>query len=166
MEFDTAFWDAKLPLGTPQWGMTLEEGPTERGMASNIWNFEPFAGAPILCALVTGSSAEAMEAYSDQDMVAHALRVLGNVFGANAVPTPKKTAVARWGQDKFARGSYSFVGIGGSGDDFDMLARPVGRRLLFCGEHTTKEHLDTVGGALRTGVREVRACRPSLWSWW
>jgi monoamine oxidase len=155
MEFDAAFWESKLSAETAQWGMTLAEGPSERGMASNIWNFKPFAGVPILCALVTGSSAAEMESMTDEDMVAHALRVLRSVFGEEAVTAPKETAVARWGQDEFARGSYSFVGVGGSGDDYDMLARPVGRRLLFCGEHTSKEHLDTVGGALRTGVREV-----------
>jgi monoamine oxidase len=155
LEFDAPFWEDTLAAETGQWGITLDESATERGMGSNIWNFKPFTDAPILCALVTGSSAVAMEDMSDEDIVHHALGVLCKLFG-NACTPPKHTAVARWGQEEFSRGSYSFVGVGGSGDDYDMLARPIARRVLFCGEHTTKEHLDTVGGAIRTGVREVR----------
>lgn len=37
--------------------------------------------------------------------------------------------------------------------DYDQLALPVARRLLFAGEHTCKEHPDTVGGAMMTGKR-------------
>jgi len=36
-----------------------------------------------------------------------------------------------------------------------MLARPVGRRVFFAGEHTCQEHPDTVGGAMLTGLREA-----------
>lgn len=55
-------------------------------------------------------------------------------------------------------GSYSYVAVGSSAKTYDLLAAPVRRRLLFAGEHTIKEHPDTVGGAMLSGLREaVRA---------
>ena len=52
-------------------------------------------------------------------------------------------------------GSYSYVAVGSSAKTYDALAAPVRRRLLWAGEHTCKEHPDTVGGAMLTGMREV-----------
>jgi len=45
--------------------------------------------------------------------------------------------------------------VGASGQHYDTLALPVGRRLLFAGEHTAREHPDTVGGAMLSGLREA-----------
>lgn len=72
------------------------------------------------------------------------------------VTTPVAAHVTRWGSDPFARGSYSFVAVGASGDDYDKLALPVDSCVLFAGEHTTKEHPDTVGGAMLSGLREAQ----------
>lgn len=38
---------------------------------------------------------------------------------------PKETVVTRWRADPWARGSYSFVAVGASGSDYDLLAAPV-----------------------------------------
>ena len=155
LEFETAFWEGRVPAETGQFGITLPEGAHSRGMASTIWNFKPFTDAPILCSLLIGASAERMATMSDDAVEAKALAALRAVFGADGVPPVARRVCARWGEDEFARGSYSYVAVGGSGDSYDLLARPLGRALLFAGEHTTKEHLDTVGGAMRTGVREA-----------
>ena len=69
-----------------------------------------------------------------------------------SVPLPKETVVTRWQADLWARGSYSFVSVGFSGSDYDLLAAPVIPpnpndsnphqelselpRLFFAGEHT------------------------------
>lgn len=153
LEFKEPFWETKLPKDTQQFGVVLHEAPGARGFCSNFWNFKPFTGANILCGLMTGSSAADMEGMPDEEVVCKAMSVLGTVFGDAHAPT--KTAVTRWGEDPYAYGSYSFVGVKGGGEDYDLMARPVGRTLLFCGEHTSKEHLDTVGGAMLTGQREV-----------
>jgi monoamine oxidase len=157
LEFEHAFWEEKVPSETAQFGVTLGESASVRGMASTIWNFKPFTGAPILCSLLIGASAELMLTLSDADVERRALEALRAVFGDAKVPKVVRSCCARWGQDEFSRGSYSFVAVGGSGDSYDLMARPLGRSVLFCGEHTTKEHLDTVGGAMHSGVREVRA---------
>lgn len=46
----------------------------------------------------------------------------------------------RWRADPYARGSYSFVAVGSSGTDYDLLAAPVPgapgeNRLFFAGKH-------------------------------
>jgi hypothetical protein len=83
------------------------------------------------------------------------LQALRTAFGTSAVPAPTAHVVTRWGSDPYARGAYSYVATGASGRDYDALATPVARCLLFAGEHTIKEHPDTVGGALLSGMREA-----------
>lgn len=78
----------------------------------------------------------------------------------------------RWRADPWARGSYSFVSVGASGSDYDLLAAPVTQkhdhkgnpvndmpRLFFAGEHTIRNYPATVHGALLSGLREAgRIC--------
>ena len=40
-------------------------------------------------------------------------------------PQPKESHVTRWRQDEHARGSYSYVAAGSSGNDYDFLAAAV-----------------------------------------
>ena len=65
------------------------------------------------------------------------------------------------------------MAVGASGVAYDQLALPVRRRILFAGEHTCKEHPDTVGGAMLTGVwpldpdfravhRRIYACKAGI----
>lgn len=74
--------------------------------------------------------------------IAQALR---RVYG-EAVPEPVASYATRWASDEFTRGSYSYVAVGCSGAEYDKLAAPVASKVLFAGEHTCKEHPDTVGG--------------------
>jgi hypothetical protein len=88
-----------------------------------------------------------------QVTVTSPLQALRRAYG-DKVQQPVAAHTTRWASEEFSRGSYSFVAVGCSGDDYDALALPVARRLLFAGEHTCKEHPDTVGGAaalLKTG---------------
>lgn len=41
------------------------------------------------------------------------------------MPQPRESVVTRWRADPWARGSYSFVAVGSSGSDYDLLAAPV-----------------------------------------
>ena len=45
-------------------------------------------------------------------------------------PQPKETLVSRWRADPYARGSYSYVAAGASGNDYDLLASPVASQVL------------------------------------
>lgn len=73
--------------------------------------------------------------------------------------------MTRWRQDEYARGSYSYVAAGSSGNDYDFLAAPVSParngpmvprpRVFFAGEHTMRNYPATVHGALLSGLREA-----------
>lgn len=59
------------------------------------------------------------------------------VYGAS-IPTPEAAYVTRWGADEYARGTYSFIGVGASGADYDRLRDPIDQQLFFAGEATNR----------------------------
>ena len=92
-------------------------------------------------------------------VVNKALAVLRRSFGAHVTSLFKRSVVSDWGRNPYARGSYSYVAVGGSGRDYDELAWPVGvcsQRVFFCGEHTNGQHPATATGAFISGLREAQ----------
>ncbi|KAF6167118.1 hypothetical protein GIB67_025413 [Kingdonia uniflora] len=120
-----------------------------------FWNVKKTVGAPVLIALIVGKAALDGESMSSSDHVNHALKVLRKLFGEVNVPNPIASVVTNWGSDPFSRGAYSYVAVEASGEDYDILGRPVDNCLFFAGEATCKEHPDTVGGAMMSGLREA-----------
>lgn len=129
-----------------------------------------------MLALVAGEAAAVMENVSDDVIVGRCINVLKGIFGNAGVPQPKETVVTRWRADPWSRGSYSFVAVGSSGSDYDLLASPVvapnasngtsspnnsqtsntGQgRVFFAGEHTIRNYPATVHGAFLSGLREA-----------
>jgi lysine-specific histone demethylase 1 len=100
---------------------------------------------------MAGSAAFQTERDSGQSLVGEATAVLRSVFGPS-VPEPIEAVVTRWGQDKFAYGSYSYTGPDFKHDDYEVMAKPVGN-LFFAGEHTCGTHPATVHGAYISGLR-------------
>ncbi|KAL6267918.1 hypothetical protein P5V15_000986 [Pogonomyrmex californicus] len=91
--------------------------------------------------------------------------MFSGIFGNQVVPQPRESVVTRWRADPWARGSYSFVAVGSSGSDYDLLAAPVSPphlvnqpapqpRVFFAGEHTIRNYPATVHGAFLSGLRE------------
>ncbi|XP_022997010.1 lysine-specific histone demethylase 1 homolog 3-like [Cucurbita maxima] len=150
LEFPEVFWDDSVDY----FGATAEETKW-RGQCFMFWNVRKTVGAPVLMALVVGQAAVERQYISSSDNVSHALMVLRKLFGEAMVPDPVATVVTDWGRDPFSYGAYSYVAVGASGEDYDILARPVGNCLFFAGEATCKEHPDTVGGAMMSGIREA-----------
>lgn len=119
----------------------------------------PLTGQPLLTAIAAGELAQALEARKNAEIVADAQRALRRIFGSG-IPEPVGHRITRWGADRWARGAYSCVPVGGSGDDFDALAEPASERLLFAGEATHRRFPATVHGAYLSGLREAdRAAR-------
>lgn len=50
----------------------------------------------------------------------------------------------------------SFVKVGSSGEQMDVLAEPVGRTLHFAGEATNRRYPASVHGAYMSGIREAK----------
>jgi len=149
--FDAPFWQH-----TSNFFGRVVANPKHRGRFFLFFNLLPASGAPVLLALAAGTAAVELEESADEVVTQHAVAALRSMFGEH-VPPPTQTIVTRWGADRFARGSYSYVHVGASGQDYATLGEPVGERLYFAGEHTIMEHPATVVGAYLSGLRAARA---------
>ncbi|XP_055834063.1 lysine-specific histone demethylase 1 homolog 3 isoform X2 [Solanum dulcamara] len=150
LEFPEVFWDDSIDY----FGATAEE-TDERGRCFMFWNVKKTVGAPVLIALVVGKAAIDGQEMNSDDHVKHSLLVLRKLYGEKKVPDPIASVVTNWGKDPYSYGAYSYVAVGSSGEDYDILGRPVENCLFFAGEATCKEHPDTVGGAMMSGLREA-----------
>ncbi|KAK9142338.1 hypothetical protein Syun_011738 [Stephania yunnanensis] len=78
---------------------------------------------------------------------------------------PAKILKSGWGTDPLFMGSYSYVAVGSSGEDFDRMALPLPStikdgsvpplQILFAGEATDREQYSSTHGAYFSGVREA-----------
>ena len=108
LEFASVFWCDEDMFGC------VRERAEERGRLYMFWNVARVNAAPILVCLLSGDSAHEAERMEDpQPLVEEAMLLLRRLFGADA-PSPVRAHLTRWGQDEFARGSYSFVAVGAS----------------------------------------------------
>lgn len=120
-----------------------------------FWNLHVATGAPILVGLAAGEAAARAAELGREEVVQKAVSRLRAMFPKADVPEPVNSHVTDWVGDPYARGVYSYHAVGCTGSEYDDLAAPVGSTLLFAGEHTCKEHPDTIGGAMLSGLREA-----------
>jgi len=150
LRFDYLWWDADVEfLGY------VSDTPGEYPF---FFNLHPLTGQPLLLCFVGAAAAVAMEAETDEAVVAGVLRVLRRV-GGPTVPAPVAHTVTRWRTDPYAGGSYSYVPVGATPADYTELARPLSRRLYFAGEATYHRFLGTVHGAYLSGLRAAEQIR-------
>ncbi|CAK7266582.1 hypothetical protein SEPCBS57363_002162 [Sporothrix epigloea] len=153
------FWDTNRDifgvLREPdnRFSLDQEQYAKHRGRMFQWFNVTKTTGVPCLIALMAGDAALDAEKDSNDKLIAEATSVLQSVFGAQNVPEPIEAVVTRWASDRFSRGSYSSAGPAMQLDDYDAMARPVGRHLHFAGEHTIGTHPATVHGAYLSGLR-------------
>lgn len=110
--------------------------------------------SPILFGFTAGSTAKKLESVSTELLVARTMKSLRRMYGKR-IPDPEVVLRTAWSSDPFTYGSYSFIPVGGRGEDYEVLAQPVGDRLLFAGEATNRVHPGTVHGAYLSGIREA-----------
>lgn len=129
-----------------------------RGEFFLFYSYSSVSGGPLLVALVAGEAAIEFEKKSPVESVQRVMEILKGIFNPKgiAVPEPLQAMCTRWGQDQFSHGSYSYVGIGASGNDYDILAESIGNgRVFFAGEATNKQYPATMHGAFLSGLREA-----------
>ncbi|KAI9812419.1 MAG: hypothetical protein M1827_004650 [Pycnora praestabilis] len=156
--YDYAFWDKDRDmfglLREPDAKDSLYQADytSTRGRFYLFWNCIETSGRPMLIALMAGDAARHTESSEDDDLVAEVTDSLRKMFAPKHVPEPSEVVITRWGKDRFARGSYSYVAKEALLDDYDAMARPVGN-LHFAGEATCGTHPATVHGAYLSGLR-------------
>lgn len=136
----------------------LTEDLSMRGEFFLFYSYSSVSGGPLLVALVAGEAAIRFEMMSPVESVRRVLDILKDIFNPKGivVPDPVQAVCTRWGKDPYAYGSYSYVAVGSSGDDYDILAESVGDgRVFFAGEATSKQYPATMHGAFLSGMREA-----------
>ncbi|NXX72881.1 PAOX oxidase, partial [Spizella passerina] len=66
-----------------------------------------------------------METLSDAEVLSAMTHVLRTMTGNPDLPAPRSVLRSRWHSAPYTRGSYSYVAVGSSGDDIDVLAQPL-----------------------------------------
>ncbi len=118
-----------------------------------IVNIRSFSNEPILIGWVGGKTGRALENETDVEVIKGVLTQL-TVFGKN-IPAPERYFLTRWGHDPYSFGSYSYLPVGATGDDRDVLSQPESDNLFFAGEATHRQFPATVHGAYLSGLREA-----------
>lgn len=180
LQFERAWWE---PLEGIQLVFGGEAGRLDNGgWTRDISGFDVLRPGPpcTLLAWVGGPGARAMEALSDEEIVADLVRLLER-FTGRRVPQPRRYFCTRWGGNRFVRGAYSFISTrcDRSGWGSDVLGRPVtaaewggegereakngdgdaaaGRKplLLFAGEAVHERYFSTAHGAFLSGIEQA-----------
>eukprot|EP00210_Caulerpa_lentillifera_P000544 g525.t1 len=161
LEFTSAFWDQNVDY----FGLVPHSSTNKQGMevdyegAGFCFMFNTclrFTGKAILTGVISGHMANEIEDLEDDIIISKALENLTRVFGSQVKEFFLRGKVTRWKSDIFSRGCYTYIPIGASGTGYENLSHPIlghGYGVLFGGEHTNKEHPDTIGGAMITGKR-------------
>src|SRR5882672_6725323 len=114
--------------------------------------------SPVLVGYVGAGAAEQLLAEDPPSQLERSLVALSEVL---AVPRREleeqldASASHDWRADPFARGAYSYIGVGGNGAP-RALAWPVEGTLFFAGEATNGAEIGTVAGALSSRRRAAR----------
>ncbi|CDF34736.1 unnamed protein product [Chondrus crispus] len=159
LRFQTPFWiDGSMTGSGKKEGEILDQigrVSEEHGVFSIFLSLWRCLGAPVLVAVTSGRFAEHIEKISDEEVVGMAMNALKKMFPDNPPSDLLGHTVTRWKTDRYARGSYSFAGVGTTPDDYVNMSRPVGSTLHFAGEATHRRHPATAHGAYMSGVREA-----------
>jgi monoamine oxidase len=129
-----------------------------QGAEVPVWWTSLPVRSPVLTGYVGAVAAEQLLAEEPPSRLERSLVALSDIL---AVPRREleeqldASASHDWRADPFARGAYSYIGVGGSGAP-RALARPVDGTLFFAGEATNGAEIGTVAGALSSGRRAAR----------
>nr|XP_012602428.1 peroxisomal N(1)-acetyl-spermine/spermidine oxidase isoform X2 [Microcebus murinus] len=167
LEFEEPFWEPDCQIIQVVWE---DSSPLEDAAPSlqDAWFkkligflvLPGFESAHVLCGFIAGLESEFMETLSDEEVLRSLTQVLRRVTGNPRLPAPRSVLRSRWHSAPYTRGSYSYVAVGSTGDDLDLLAQPLPAdgthaQVLFAGEATHRTFYSTTHGALLSGWREA-----------
>jgi monoamine oxidase len=109
-------------------------------------------GSNACIAFAPGRVARELEAAGEAAAIEHALDGLVAMLGGEVRKQFDEGAATAWAADPYARGAYSYCVPGRFGARA-LLARPVGGRIVFAGEHTEPSAYGTLHGAHLSGIR-------------
>ncbi|ANY20205.1 Putrescine oxidase [Tsuneonella dongtanensis] len=122
-----------------------------RGAAMAI-NRASIDGTPEVILLAGGDLGRALEEMPEAEAEAWAHAEFSEMIGS-ALPRPVSMKRSQWSRDPLAMGCYAYIACGSHPRDIEHLAQPLGSRLFFSGEATSREHWGTIHGAYLSGLR-------------
>ena len=126
-----------------------------KGHWSEWLNIHHYNQQSVLLGFNAGKYGKDIEALSDKALISDGMQTLQKTYG-RTIPAPKGYLITRWNGDPYAKGAYSFIGVGASTKEYDELAKPVTNKLFFAGEATSSQYAATVHGAFLSGEREAK----------
>jgi monoamine oxidase len=118
-------------------------------------------GSNVCIASAAGRLARDLEAAGETAAVNHAVDELTAMLGGEVRKQFDKGLATAWAADPYARGAWSHTVPGRYGARA-LLARPVGDRIVFAGEHTGQTAFGTLHGAHLSGKRAAAEARRLL----
>lgn len=122
----------------------------EKGGFPQLINMAYFNGRPIIIATLGRARSLAATPVPDEVLVGEIQALLKKSI--KNMPEPVETKVTHWASEKFTKGAYSYLPVGGDIEMRDFLARPEGR-IFYAGEATMRQGAGTVKGAYLSGIR-------------
>ncbi|KAM6186253.1 peroxisomal N(1)-acetyl-spermine/spermidine oxidase [Rhynchocyon petersi] len=177
LEFEKPFWEPECQHMQVVWE---DSSPLEDSVLvmQDAWVRKlagflvlPSSGSVhVLCGFIAGLESEFMETLSDEEVLQSLTHLLRRMTGDPQLPAPRSVLRTHWHSAPYTRGSYSYVAVGSTGDDIDLLAQPLPAdgadsqlQILFAGEATHRTFYSTTHGALLSGWREADRLI-SLWN--
>jgi len=156
LQFDKPFWNTSTQF-------FLYADPNQRGYYPVFQSLDGpgfLPGSGIIFVTVVHTQSSQVEKQDDATTRAQVLAVLRHMFGAKTVPEPTAFYYPRWGQTKWAYGSYSNWPAGTSIQAHQNLRANVDR-LWFAGEATSSDYYGFLHGAYFEGQKigdTIAAC--------
>ncbi len=147
LRFPDVFWTADV-----DW---LEYISASHGEWTEWVSFKRVANMPILLGFNAAEQGRAIEAWSDQQIVASAMQTLRKIYGVS-IPDPIDYQITRWATDPFSLGSYSYNPVGAVPRMRQELAAPLGRSVFFAGEASNQDYFGTAHGAYLSGLHAAK----------
>ncbi|XP_071959369.1 lysine-specific histone demethylase 2-like [Antedon mediterranea] len=156
LQFPSRFWSKKV-IATDYFGH-IPPAVDKRGMFSVFYDMTPprsFENEHVLMTVVSGEAVQLVQSKTDQEVIDECLRCLRNMFPDEDVPNPTNFFVTHWHKDPHALMAYSYIGIGASGEAYEIIAESINNKVFFAGEATNRHFPQTVTGAYLSGIREA-----------
>ena len=144
LRFDTRWW--RRPNQPRAFGTNLPIGA--------VWEATEVRGGPAILTLLAGGRAseelqEILEKEGGGEAVVNRLWWLGTASPLREIRS------MTWERDRWARGGYAFFGPGFEPSWRDDLSRAFGR-IIFAGDHTSREWQGYMNGAVDSGQRAAK----------